>query len=365
MFCSKCGREIRDDSVFCSYCGDRVEEEPQEAGEPCGGEAEAPCIRPGAPKKRCSECGKELPGSTISDLCAMCTIRQRNREIEAERERRDSEPSNRDRYDISDEFDQSVFERDRANYFHGEDPGSRTQERPSRSAYAGRPEGALGGAERRPANRGCLIAAIVVILVVFVLPILSVLIFSFAADSGSSMDAALEVPAEASPADGDWWLDDENGSGWQADGESEPVLDDSANVISTGSLDELFDQFIVSAAENTLYAMVPAYYEADSVAFHHDREQLAGDGALITTCGTADLTVGGRTKTDRFEVVLAMSPSYYHPLYLAVNGEPVFDIRDTVDRDGNVTADGAAFYEREEGASLFDEETAIRLDDFE
>ena len=111
--------------------------------------------------------------------------------------------------------------------------------------------------------------------------------------------------------------------------------------------------------------MIPAYYEADSVAFHHDREQLTGDGAFITTYGTADLTLGGRTKTDRFEVVLAMSPSYYHPLYLAVNGEPVFDIRDTVDRDGYVTAEGAQFYEREEGTSLFDEETAIRLDDFE
>ena len=54
MFCSKCGREIRDDSVFCSYCGECVEEEPQEAGEPCGDEEEAPCVRPGAPKKRCS-----------------------------------------------------------------------------------------------------------------------------------------------------------------------------------------------------------------------------------------------------------------------------------------------------------------------
>ena len=117
MFCSKCGREIRDDSVFCSYCGECVEEEPREAGEPCGDEEEAPCVRPGAPKKRCSECGKELPSSTISDLCAMCTIRRRNREIEEERERRDAEPPNRDRYDISDEFDQSVFERDRANYF--------------------------------------------------------------------------------------------------------------------------------------------------------------------------------------------------------------------------------------------------------
>lgn len=363
MFCSKCGREIRDDSVFCSYCGECVEEEPREAGEPCGDEEEAPCVRPGAPKKRCSECGKELPSSTISDLCAMCTIRRRNREIEEERERRDAEPPNRDRYDISDEFDQSVFERDRANYFRGEEPGYRSQERPSRSTYTGKPAGALGGADPKPANRGCLIAAIVVIVVVFVLPILAVFIFSFAADSQSSVDAAIAPVSEASPIDGDWWPDDE--SDWQADDESEPGFDDGANVISTGSRDELFDQFIVSAAESTLYAMIPAYYEADSVAFHHDREQLTGDGAFITTYGTADLTLGGRTKTDRFEVVLAMSPSYYHPLYLAVNGEPVFDIRDTVDRDGYVTAEGAQFYEREEGTSLFDEETAIRLDDFE
>lgn len=111
--------------------------------------------------------------------------------------------------------------------------------------------------------------------------------------------------------------------------------------------------------------MVPAYYEADSVAFHHDREQLTGDGAFITTYGTADLTLGGRTKTDRFEVVARDVAELLPPALPRGQRRAVFDIRDTVDRDGYVTAEGAQFYEREEGTSLFDEETAIRLDDFE
>lgn len=350
MFCSKCGREIRDDSVFCSYCGDRVEEEPREAEEPGAAEADAPCVRPGAPKKHCAECGKELPVSTISDLCALCAIRRRNRELEEERERREAQPSDRDRYDISDEFDQSVFDRDRANYFHGEEPEYRQQERPPRTPfYAPKPSGSLGGPERKSANRGCLVAAIVIILVVFVLPILSVLIFSFAADSHSSSADAFAAASEVSPVDGEWWVDDESAGDWWTESSMDETdfSGDGARVIGTDSLDMLFDEFIVPAAENTLYAMVPSYYESDSVVFHHSREELTGDGAFINTYGTADLTSDGRTKTDRFEVVLAMSPSYYHPLYLEVNGGPVFDIRETVGRDGNITAEGAEFYEKE------------------
>lgn len=61
--------------------------------------------------------------------------------------------------------------------------GYRSQERPSRSTYTGKPARRARRRGPQAANRGCLIAAIVVIVVVFVLPILAVFIFSFAADS--------------------------------------------------------------------------------------------------------------------------------------------------------------------------------------
>lgn len=154
MFCKTCGKTIEEDSRFCAYCGTHLEDgapedldweeadRRREAIESMAGAlANAAvkkaksgqwsqadhCVRPGAPRKICKDCGKELPSSAIDNICAMCTIRQRNRALEQERDRGDKAAQNRDRYDISDEFDQSVFQG--TVYFSGEEPAEEPEYR--------------------------------------------------------------------------------------------------------------------------------------------------------------------------------------------------------------------------------------------
>lgn len=157
MFCEKCGREIPEDSIYCAYCGIRLppagkasdwEEaarlrELQEAGQgkktekkaaARNGYQGADCIRPGAPKKKCLDCGRELPASTIGEYCALCETR-RNREAEeraeaAENRRLQQEEAKglRDRYDVSDEFDWEVFQQNKSNA-----PEKPARENPGRS----------------------------------------------------------------------------------------------------------------------------------------------------------------------------------------------------------------------------------------
>ncbi len=96
MFCEKCGREIPEDSIYCAYCGIKLSPEAKasdweeaarlrelqeayqdkkagkKAAVVCNAYHESDCIRPGAPKKKCLDCGKELPASTIGGYCALC-----------------------------------------------------------------------------------------------------------------------------------------------------------------------------------------------------------------------------------------------------------------------------------------------------
>ena len=145
MFCEKCGREIPEDSIYCAYCGIKLSPEAKasdweeaarlrelqeayqdkkagkKAAVVCNAYHESDCIRPGAPKKKCLDCGKELPASTIGGYCALCETR-RNREAEeraeaAENKRLQQEEAKglRDRYDVSDEFDWRVFQQNKPN----------------------------------------------------------------------------------------------------------------------------------------------------------------------------------------------------------------------------------------------------------
>ncbi len=140
MFCEKCGREIPEDSIYCAYCGIQLPSEvkasdweetarlrelqevyqDKKAGKKGSSTFDvsygSDCIRPGAPKKNCLDCGKELPASTIGEYCALCETR-RNREAEAQAEaaenrrlQQEEAKGLRDRYDMSDEFDWQVFQ---------------------------------------------------------------------------------------------------------------------------------------------------------------------------------------------------------------------------------------------------------------
>lgn len=104
MFCQRCWREIPGDSAFCAYCGipippgmrdldweeaQRLQE--QAAATKPGGALEKRaatytnaqgdnCVVPGAQRKQCLRCHKEMPSSAIEDYCAICTMRREQEE---------------------------------------------------------------------------------------------------------------------------------------------------------------------------------------------------------------------------------------------------------------------------------------------
>lgn len=165
MVCKKCMRQIADDSVFCSYCGVPVEVQKEIEDDDC--------IKPHMPKKHCTSCNKELPGSAIAPLCAMCTIRQRNRELEERRKNDDKSYALRDRYDTSDEFDQSVFEQNKSNYYRGDRFAQARTARDSGFGHAA----VMASLEPSPQKKNkVLIIVVVAVLCIFLIP----LIFSFA-----------------------------------------------------------------------------------------------------------------------------------------------------------------------------------------
>ena len=72
MFCTNCGKEIPDDSVFCDFCGSRVQTEEEREKtvlvreEPGSGEGEAGQMK----EVYCTNCGK--PVSEGDRFCIYC-----------------------------------------------------------------------------------------------------------------------------------------------------------------------------------------------------------------------------------------------------------------------------------------------------
>lgn len=118
MFCKECGVEFRDERKVCGYCGAarpsideweldwedaarlREERDVQTAQAvvtpaPRFGDADS-CVRPGDPRQKCADCGKELPASAMSNVCALCSIRRNDREAALERQRDAVRPAPRD-----------------------------------------------------------------------------------------------------------------------------------------------------------------------------------------------------------------------------------------------------------------------------
>ena len=222
MFCEKCGREIPEDSIYCAYCGVKLPPEEkasdweeaarlrelQEAyedkktGKPIYGSRNishgADCIRPGAPKKKCRDCGRELPASTIGEYCALCETR-RNREAEAQAEaaenrrlQQEEAKGLRDRYDVSDEFDWQVFQRNQSN-----DPRKPAPENPGRS-----PKKSLVNVKKPKTNwKKTLLIIIGVLIAVRVLSSVVAMIVYFVFSNIPSPEGIpeREVPAPEAP----------------------------------------------------------------------------------------------------------------------------------------------------------------------
>lgn len=342
MFCRKCGSEIVEDSVYCSYCGVKIEEEPSgdepRESAPSAAPAEQPddgCIRPGMPKKRCSECGKELPGSSTSDTCAICTVRIRNRE-RAEQEKRDEQANaNRDRYDISDEFDQSVFEKERGNYYR--DPAGYSDPRRKHGYDYYNPHKTRGDGSRK----GCLIALVIagVVLIPFILTAV-IGLFSFASatperEPDLTVEPEFSISEPAEPLPDDWNLPGQAGD----------------NAYSY-TVDEVYDYFLVPAAEETLSSML---WPDDEFAVTVHRDSLVSDGAYIYVSGLFSRTHEGVYEEDPFVFGVMISELSYFPLSLFLSGEELFDYRYEIDNQGYLTPEGAEVFGMEPGDQLFDD----------
>ncbi|MEM1484700.1 zinc ribbon domain-containing protein [Oscillospiraceae bacterium PP1C4] len=316
VVCNKCGRKISAGSSYCSYCGVSVSSERETAN--LNKDRKDDFLRPFMPKKHCVECKKELPGSSISDVCAICTIRRRNRELEQQRKADSQSSSQRDRYDISDQFDQSVFQQDRAKYYREETANRFTPETTARSykRYANPNEPGINK------KKGCLMPLIVLVVISLALIVVGLIASDEYFNQSTPETTVVEEYADA-PID-------------QQYGEQD--------------LPRLQGESIQPAAEEEISAVV----EADSIT--HDSGALRADGAHIYTYGTVDYYVEGELVSSDFELCLMVSGSYYLPLYLRIGEDVFYDNRNGIDRGGLITEEGVAFFEGPAGSPIFDEE---------
>lgn len=392
MFCAKCGREIRDDSVYCSYCGVRIPDAEDEPQRPDSSDTslqeQAPCIQPGAPKKKCLDCGRELPSSSVNDICALCTIRRRNRELDEERARRDREEdlreARRDRYDISDEYDFSVFSQDQAHYYHGDEPQGggkparrfRLPQRPKRQ-FPRHPSG------EAPKKRGIGCVVWVVLAMVVLSTVLPALIGVGVSVWNSMISASvspaspepefpmeLEAPVdegiaslaeESEPVLPEEWEESPAGEDWswgplpEADWANAPSLPGEA-----ATQQELLTYFLFPELDYRLTEAIELFYGASQPGNYEMME-------ITVSAQEAQITLEGLLSHDEvgwlpFRAQFYSYPSGIYDCYLDINGSIYYDDNYLLNLDGTVTAEGAQFYGISEGESLLGE-LAIRWED--
>lgn len=346
MYCQGCGREIADDSTFCSHCGNKVEHEQIGHTE----HQDSDCVRPGMPKKKCADCGKELPGSWIADICSICAMRKQNRDRDAESERSQQwyAASSGDRYDRSSRFDQSVFERDRKNYYHDsalDGNAIRTAERdidPKRGRWQ---KQAFDDRPKLKKNRpGCVLAIFFFIIFSIIAPALFALIPAHLFSFGESHMETESIPVSSNAPQME--------SVYTTESLNDDVFIGTESLSGDKELDKLFSKYV----SHHCVDMLANYYEdaADADVLREvwfDLEDFTYSQAYIFVSGSthhlvfedeANIPVALEDdvmEVDRFELCLIGDTEgiYYIPVSLFINGELIYDVSDQIDRNGNFT----------------------------
>ncbi len=371
MRCEYCGRQIPENSKYCKYCKSRVSTSTDD------------CIRPHMPKKHCAGCGKELPGSTISDLCAMCTIRKRNREIEQQRKLEAAKEKQRAAsgaarsYDRSDAFDQSVFERERDKYYKEE-----TAERFTEAA-SHQKRGASGWKFRPPAANGKKkirypwVAALVIFLVlVRLVPILVSLFSNFASPkadrpSFSSVDnAAGEDWKKVTTPSHEISIETESGSRVDIEvpfpseqtPESTPSIGEEEPAPVSTQRDEFIRDYVMPVTHHVLSSWIDAIQWVDYGEIYTDNYYIYIAGTTTTMPEGDD-----HLEESAFLFCMVMSEQQYLPLMLEWDSEMLFDTRELVSTDGTLALpSGGNLPGLEVGDPLFSaEDLLIQLDELE
>lgn len=359
MFCEKCGREIPEDSLYCNYCGVIVPPEQRELdweeaarlrerlegqGRPGsaakgGGRKDAydpGCVTPGAAKKKCGVCGRELPASALEPLCALCTMR-RKQEEEAQADQRAQEERQRaiaageqDRYDISDEYDWRTLERE-----------------PSSAWQAAKRE--KGG--RKPQKK--IAAGIAVAAGLFFLCVIMPNIIQEAENAYYQRTSdVVSVPAEEAFPEVDWEAEEPvEAIGYEdflSDGYAPPwELPGAWTVVHDG---ESFDAWVLPMAQWTLENCLPLLSDTYADPFISEDVWWYTDGVRNRVNGRAlYIDETGETVTVPFDMVLLLSgdepggPGYV--LCFQADGQLLFDDLDAVDQEGRVTEEGLDMFE--------------------
>lgn len=370
MFCEKCGREIPEDSEYCAYCGVKLspaQKEPdweeaarlREAAEErlrSGGEARSSgrdydpgCVTPGAPRKQCARCGRDLPSSTIGEYCALCTMRrsqeedkriQRAEEADYEREKAQNK---RDRYDISDQFDWRAY-------------GTQTPKAPPSGNSSGwskgkRPTKKADANGKRYRRSVWMIVAVILVLTVF-LPKAKLFMEGFITGiieentSGSkSAESALPDETEAFMYLTDWEDPEWVTANWGPPSEDMAAFETWVRPMADWVLDNVLPQ--LSEPYTNLYL------EEGTIAWYTDgiKNRIKGQTLCIDEDGTKVLL-----PFDMVVVLVGDEPDGSgYVLCLQINSETLFDSLDAVDADGLITQNGEDFFDGAAGTYPFDD----------
>lgn len=359
MFCEKCGREIPEDSAFCAYCGVAIPQEAQEEDWEAAArrrEARLPsvnpgvtgkyrsprrastrhsvpgCVVPGAPKKKCAVCERELPASTVGDYCALCEMR-RSRQQEAQERKaaearfaREVAEGKRDRYDVSDEFDWDTLKSAPAASRAPKTGGWNADEEP----------------KKKRKKRGWLAAVIVFVVVLGLLPnvlgILYGVVEHFTDGWGSSIGSAIPEPMSDAP---DYPMESETENVSLESGEYEEWIEPMLNWT--------LNNYMPYTSENLIYRGL-------------DRESVYWwtDGVInyVSGLGTAENDDGDETffsYSTAFVMLGNVPGESGYVLQIEINGETLFDDTETVDSEGRITQAGGGAYDQEVGEYPFDQ----------